>query len=126
MTSEIPTIIGNYLQIARSADPADADRIAACFTEDGEVTDEGQTQRGRAAIRQWWQGPATIYDYTVQVRGSRALGGDRYVVFTRLTGNFPGGTADLADRFTLRDGLIAQLDITPPVDGEEPDAPAAG
>jgi hypothetical protein len=126
MTSEIPGIISNYLQIASSADLADADQIAACLTEDGEVTDEGQTRRGRAAIRQWWQGPATIYDYTVQVRGSRALGGDRYVVFTRLTGNFPGGTADLADRFTRRDGLIAQLDITPPAHREEPDASPAG
>ena len=49
----------------------------------------------------------------VQIRGSRALGDDRYVVFTRLTGNFPGGTADLADRFTVRDGLIARLEIAP-------------
>lgn len=64
--------------------------------------------------------------YTVQVRGSRALGHDRYVVFTRLTGNFPGGTADLADRFTLRDGLIAQLDIAPPEPGEQRDVSPAG
>jgi alkylated DNA nucleotide flippase Atl1 len=47
------------------------------------------------------------------VRRSRALGDDRYVVFTRLAGNFPGGTADLANRFTLRDGLIAKLKILP-------------
>ena len=58
--------------------------------------------------------------------GSRALGNDRYVVFTRLTGNFPGGTANLADRFTVRDGLIAQLDITPAAPAEEPDASPAG
>jgi hypothetical protein len=56
------------------------------------------------------------------VRSSRALGDDRYVMFTRLAGNFPGGTAELADRFTLRDGLIAKLKIAPPAAGEEPDA----
>jgi ketosteroid isomerase-like protein len=126
MTSEMPSIVNTYLQIASSADPADADRIATCFTEDGVVIDEGQTRRGRAAIRQWWQGPATTYDYTVEVRGSRALGSEGYVVFTRLTGNFPGGTADLADRFTLRDGLISQLDIAAPAPGEQPDASPAG
>jgi ketosteroid isomerase-like protein len=126
MVSEIPGIVSTYLQIAGSVDRADADRIAACFTDDAELTDEGQTRRGRVAIREWWQGPATTYDYTVQVRGGRAVDSDRYVVFTRLTGNFPGGTADLADRFTLRDGRIAQLDIAPPLPGEGPDDSAAG
>jgi hypothetical protein len=42
------------------------------------------------------------------------------VVFTKLTGDFPGGTADLANRFTLRDNLVARLEIAPP------DAPPAG
>jgi hypothetical protein len=35
------------------------------------------------------------------------------------TVDFPGGTGDLANRFTLRDNLIASLEIAPP------DAPAA-
>ena len=35
----VPDIIAKYLQIASAADGADADRIAACFTEDGQVTD---------------------------------------------------------------------------------------
>jgi hypothetical protein len=55
-----------------------------------------------------------------------ALGEDRYVVFTRLTGNFPGGTAELANRFTLRGGLIANLEVAPPAPGEEPDASRSG
>ncbi len=72
MTNQIPDIITQYLRVAGSADPADADQIVACFTSDGEVIDEGETRRGRPAIRQWWEGPGTTYGYTVQVRRSRA------------------------------------------------------
>jgi hypothetical protein len=58
------------------------------------------------------------------VRSARDLGDDRYVVFTTLTGNFPGGSVDLANRFTVRDGLIAQLEIAPPREGEASDGAA--
>lgn len=122
MPSEIPDAIGNYLRLAQTVDAANADALVTCFTADAEITDEGETRRGHAAIKSWWEGPATVYQYTVEVRGTRALGNDRHVVYTRLAGNFPGGTADLANRFTLRDGLIARLEISPPQPGEEPDA----
>src|SRR6266536_1274841 len=75
---------------------------------------EGETRRGHAAIRQWWQGPANAFEYTVEVQSIQAQPDDNYVVFTKLTGNFPGGTADLANRFTLQDDLIASLEIAPP------------
>jgi ketosteroid isomerase-like protein len=113
----MPAVIRSYLRAAERADAADADEIVACFAEDGEVTDEGETRRGHDAIRQWWQGPATVFAYTVDVLGTRALGDDRYSVATRLNGNFPGGIADLDYRFTLRGDLIAKLEIAPPVEG---------
>ena len=34
-------------------------------------------------------------------------------MYTHLEGNFPGGTVDLTNRFDLRDGLIARLEIVP-------------
>ena len=111
MQVALPEVIGQYLVLARSPNPEDAERIAACFSESAEITDEGQTRRGRDAIRQWWQGPATKYQYSVEVRDGHELGHGRYVVFTRLVGDFPGGVADLANRFTLSKGLISQLDI---------------
>jgi ketosteroid isomerase-like protein len=36
-----------------------------------------------------------------------------HLVRTRLEGNFPGGTADLAHHITLRGGLISHLEIAP-------------
>jgi hypothetical protein len=108
---ELPDIIDQYLILARTPNPSDAEEIAACFSESGGVTDEGETLRGREAIRQWWRGPATKYQYSVEVRDGHELGNGRYVVFTRLVGDFPGGVADLANRFTLSQGLISQLEI---------------
>jgi len=105
MNWPVPDIIAKYLQIASAADGADADRIAACFTEDGQVTDVDE------AIREWWQGTATRFRYSMEALDGHALGNDRYVVNIRLVGNFPGGVADFAERFTVQDGHIAELDI---------------
>jgi uncharacterized protein (TIGR02246 family) len=118
---ELPPVILTYLRLASAPQASDAEAVANGFTDDAELVDEGQTRRGRAAVSEWWRGPATAFDYTVEVRSSRDLGDDRFVVFTTLTGSFPGGTVDLANRFTVRDGLIAQLEIAPPSDEEAAD-----
>ena len=105
----LPTVIAGYFAavVAR-----DLKALVDCFTEDAEVTDEGQTMHGRAEIRQWREtGAASIYEYTIDVLGADALGEDHFLVRTRLEGNFPGGTADLAHDFTLGDGLISRLVI---------------
>jgi hypothetical protein len=110
-TASLPAVVTEYLRLAGSAGTADADAVLACFTDDAEVDDFEEVRIGAEAIRRWWHGPATAYDYTVEVLGGHALGADRFVAFTRLVGDFPGGTAEWADRFTLRDGLIAKLEI---------------
>src|SRR2546430_2651676 len=69
VTKSLPDIITTTLRLAGSA-VREADGIVACFTEDAEVIDEDESRRGRAAIRQWWEGPATAYDDTVELRGS--------------------------------------------------------
>jgi len=111
MTTSLPEIILEYLRLAGSARSADPAQAVACFTEDAEVVDFDDVRNGRAEIREWWDGPVTAFDYSLEVRGGHALGTDRYVAFTRLVGDFPGGTIDLADRFTIRAGLIAKLEI---------------
>jgi hypothetical protein len=112
-TSSLPVPMVRYLGLlesARAADPAD---VVACFTEDAEVIDIDDIRYGHGQIREWWAGPVTAFDYTVEVQFARALGGDRYVARTRLVGDFPGGTVELANRFSIRDGRIAQLEIAP-------------
>jgi alkylated DNA nucleotide flippase Atl1 len=56
---------------------------------------------------------ASKYRYTVKLRGGQRVANDGYVARVRLTGNFPGRTADLRYRFTLRQGLISCLQIAP-------------
>ena len=70
-----------------------------------------------AGIREWRERVANAYEYTVEVRGAAARGQvdgvERHDVYTHLEGNFPGGTVDLTNRFGLRDGRIARLEIVP-------------
>lgn len=83
------------------------------------VVDEGETRRGTGEIRAWQTGPASRYTYTTEVLSGEPREGDRYVVHGRLTGNFPGGTAELIWDFTISSERISRLAIAPP-DRDEP------
>jgi hypothetical protein len=114
MTNSLPTIISDYMA---ASDAANLDAVVACFTDDAVVADENDEWRGRPRIREWRERVATAYKYTVDVldvipRGE-VDGLERHDVYTHLEGNFPGGTVDLTNRFGLRDGLIASLEIVP-------------
>ena len=113
-TGALPPVISSYMA---ASDRGDAEAIVRCFAEAAVVVDEGQEWRGTAAIRRWRDTVATAYDYTVQVTGAKAVGEvdgvDRHDVYLHLEGNFPGGEVDLTDRFALRNGRIARLEIVP-------------
>ena len=113
-TGALPPVISGYLA---ASDRGDSEAVVRCFAEDAVVVDEGQQWRGPAAIRRWRDTVATAYDYTVQVTGAKALGKldgvERHNVYLHLEGNFPGGEVDLTNRFALRDGRIARLEIVP-------------
>jgi uncharacterized protein (TIGR02246 family) len=104
----IPEVITRYL---RAADEKDFRTLAACFTEDGSVVDEGETYVGRDAIRRWREGTVAQWTYTTTVTGAEHVTGDRYDVGIHLEGNFPGGEVDLTQSFTVSDGLISRLVI---------------
>jgi uncharacterized protein (TIGR02246 family) len=89
----------------------DIDAIVALFTDDAVVVDEGQTFQGTAAIRGWQEGAASKYQYTTEVIGTKRTGEESTLVTGRLTGNFPGGTAELQWRFTVQGDLIRRLEI---------------
>ncbi len=113
-TGSLPPVISGYLA---ASDRADTEAVVRCLAEDAVVVDEGQEWRGTAAIRRWRDTVAKAYDYTVQVTGAKALGevdgAERHDVYLHLEGNFPGGEVDLTDRFAVRGGRIARLEIVP-------------
>lgn len=106
MSTAVPVVVTRYLEA--TDDPA---ALAACFTPDGTVQDEGATYVGRSEIVAWREGAAGRWTYTTEITGMSATGADRYRVDAHLEGDFPGGAADLAFDFTVRDGLIASLAI---------------
>jgi ketosteroid isomerase-like protein len=85
----------------------DIDAIVALFTDEAVVVDEGQTYHGSAQIRGWQEGAASRYRYTTEVFDIQRTGEESYLVTGRLTGNFPGGTAELKWRFTVHGDLIS-------------------
>lgn len=109
MSLDLPVPIARYFAADKHRDPA---ALAACFTEDGTVIDEGNTYAGRAAIRQWIANASTQYTYTVEPFALAQQDG-RIVVTSRLAGNFPGSPVNLRYRFALEAGLIAALEIVP-------------
>jgi len=89
----------------------DFDAVAECFTEDAEVTDENEVRRGRAAIAAWQAATRAKWDYTVTTTGGEPAVDGGFKVSARLEGSFPGGVADVAYTFSLKDGLILRLTI---------------
>jgi hypothetical protein len=81
------------------------------------AVDENQEWSGRQRTREWRERVATAYEYTVEIRsavpGGQVDGLELHDVYTHLEGNFPGATVDLTNRYALRDGLVARLEIVP-------------
>jgi hypothetical protein len=110
MSTELPDVVSRYFE--RDGD-RDIESIVGLFAEDATVTDEGEERHGIPEIRAWQTGAASRYTYTTEITGSQALGADRYLVTGRLTGDFPGGTADLNWDFTIANQHITRLIIAP-------------
>jgi ketosteroid isomerase-like protein len=107
MTWKLPEPLGEYFAAANAHDP---DRIAACFTEDAVVRDEGGDIRGRKAVHAWADETGRKYRFKADVVAVEAAP-DRTVVTAHVTGDFPGSPIDLRYRFKLVDRQIAGLEI---------------
>ena len=106
MTLDLPKPIAAYF----TADKAGAEAVSQCFTENAVVKDEGQTYRGRAAIKQWKADASAKYQYTSELLACEQQDG-KFVVTCKLTGNFPGSPVNLRFFFALEDDKIASLEI---------------
>ena len=107
MIVKLPEPLGEYFA---AANERDADRVAACFAEDGLVHDEGQDISGRDAVRAWADETGRKYRYRADVL-SVGETADRTVVKARVTGEFPGSPVELQYRFKLSGRRIAALEI---------------
>lgn len=109
MTVRLPAPIADYF---RAADVGDAEAVAACFAEEATVHDEQRDHRGREAIGAWAAEASRRYRFRAEPRSFEpAVEGG--TVTAHVTGDFPGGRADLRYRFRLAGGEIQALEITP-------------
>lgn len=91
----------------------DADTAIAAFTPDAVVTDEGRTFRGTAEVLGFLRHAGSEFSYTTELTGAERVDDRHWVAVHHLQGDFPGGVADLAYRFTLDGDLVAELVIAP-------------
>ncbi len=104
----LPEPIAAYFEVEKRG----GDAVAHCFTREGVVADEGKTHRGPEAIKAWMTAASTKYSFTNEPLGIDHRNG-RYIVTSRVMGNFPGSPIDLRYIFTLERGKIASLEIAP-------------
>ncbi len=110
MTVPIDNVVSRFFELDAAHDH---EALVALFAANATVVDERQTWRGTNEIRAWRTGPASTYVYATEIEDTTALAPNRRLVRGRLTGNFPGGVADLRWDFTTTDGLITRLVIAP-------------
>ena len=108
MTLNLPKPVAAYF----TADAGDSQTLSECFTDDAVVKDEGQTHNGRTAIRKWKESASAKYQYTCEPLACEQHG-EKTVVTSRVTGNFPGSPLHLRFFFVLKGDKIASLEIIP-------------
>lgn len=109
--SLLPPAVARYLEEHAHVDRRDA--VAELFTPDARVVDEGIEYQGRGAIRGWLNKTASEYTYTSTLLGQQSAGDGKWVVLSRLEGNFPGGVVDLRYRVAVNGDHIVDLVIAP-------------
>jgi ketosteroid isomerase-like protein len=105
-----PDVVRRYLE---AHDRRDTDAALSAFAPDAHVVDDGNEYCGVDAIRDWLARASTQFTYTRTFLDAQTEAPNLWMVRNRLEGNFPGGVVDLVYRFTLVDGLIADLTIAP-------------
>jgi len=108
MPLDIPAPIAAYF----AADRADAGAVAACFTDDAIVKDEGRTHRGKEEIAAWKREIAAKISYTSTPIAIAEQDG-KTVVTCHIVGNFAGGEVDLRHFFVTEGERISSLEIIP-------------
>jgi hypothetical protein len=102
---EMPAAVRAYLTANAAKDD---DAAVRGIAPDPPRTDAGRTFTGTREISAWRHQASSQWTYTSTVTGARR-DGDDWIVAIHLEGDFPGGVADLEQRFTVRDGAIGRL-----------------
>jgi hypothetical protein len=110
VTPQLPDVVRRYHE---AHDRRDTDAALATFTSDARVVDDGRTYVGTDEVRTFLDTAAAEFTYTRTPLGAVDEGDGVWLETSHIEGDFPGGQVDLGYRFTIVDGLIAELVIAP-------------
>ncbi len=109
MEEDLPPAIRSYFSGKNARDFVKA---ASGFSSSAVVKDESRDHKGTDAIRTWIAETTARYDDRAEVRAASS-DGDDVEVSAEVSGNFPGSPIVLRFKFTLDDGRISRLEISP-------------
>ncbi len=109
MIIQLPRPVAAYLAAEKAKN---AELVALCFHNDAVVRDEGKEHRGVMAIEAWYRDANAQYRFVVEPLDA-SIDGQTVVVRTHVTGDFPGGEADLRCTFEVIQDRIRSLEIAP-------------
>ena len=105
MSLELPPLFASYID-AKNAH--DAPALAALFTEDGVVYDEGREIKGTDAIEAWAVDVSEKYRLTTEPTAI-SVSGESAVLTATVSGTFPGSPLEFRFHFTLSNGKFASM-----------------
>lgn len=108
MKPNLPPLLAAFVA-AKNAH--DGTAFIACFTADAVVRDEQQTHTGPRAIQAWFEETSRKYRTQLSVTGVEEHDG-KTVLTANVSGDFPGSPFPFQYHLTLKDGKIADLEIT--------------
>ena len=104
---KLPSLITDFVKAENSRDSS---AVVACFAEDAVVQDEGREMRGLLAIKEWSDKSFERFQFDIAPNGVSETG-EKTVLTTTLTGNFPGSPVSLDFIFVIKSDKIAALSI---------------
>ena len=107
MSLQLPSPIDIYIAAENAGD---MHAMAACFSADAVVHDEGRAIKGPAAIKAWMTQAHEKYHHTVEP--IKVASKDGKIVMTgKVSGAFPNSPVNLDFNFCVTDGKITSLEI---------------
>jgi hypothetical protein len=103
----LPTSIATYFEAGNAGD---FDALAAAFSENALIHDEGEDRRGRDAVKAWARSSRAKYNFT-SIPNDVTQNDDQVVVTADVSGDFPGSPIVLTYEFTLSNNEITGLVI---------------
>lgn len=106
-----PTLSPLLTRFVAAMNAHDSGAVAACFTPDAVVEDEGHTYRGTEAIQGWIKGAFEKYRLQMEVM-DLANEDDGMLLSGQVSGTFPGSPALLKYRIVMAGDLMGALSIS--------------